>query len=198
MAKIDLGFQPSVFVVAAICGNWWQESTINPGIWEGLVVGAPGYGLGQWTGSRRTALFNYLDSNGFKRDSATGQVSFFIEEGAWYKNGYGENFDSLLDFLSSDSIDLTLLTYAFMQGWEGIWDGTEGIRVDAALQCYEYILANAETEPATGFVKGNQYLSIPDRLHNAVMLFRLIGGTLVAPGRHKMWMYLRHPYRSYF
>lgn len=192
MSTIDLGFQPSAYVVSVICGNWWQESGINPGIWEGLVVGAPGYGLGQWTGSRRTALFNWLDYEGYKRDSGSGQIAFFIHENTWYRNGYGENFDNLEDFLRSDSTDLQLLTYAFMQGWEGIWDGTEGIRLEAAQKCYEYILLHAEDEPKTGFFKGNRYLSEAERLHNAVMVFRAIGGKLTGGGGFPVWMMIRY------
>lgn len=191
MGRVELGFQPSVYVVAAICGNWWQESTINPGIWEGLEVGAPGYGLGQWTGSRRTALFSYLSKEGYKRDSFSGQLAFFIEENTWYQNGWGAQFTNLLEFLQSDSADITTLTYAFMQGWEGIWDGTEGIRVEAAMQCYEYILANYETEPDGAF-KGNRYLSIPERLHNAVLVFRVLGGVITGKKGMPIWMMIRY------
>lgn len=192
MSKVDLGFQPSVYVVAAICGNWWQESTINPGIWEDLQPGAPGFGLGQWTNTRKTALFQYLDSNGFKRDSGSGQVAFFIEEGTWYQNGWGAQFTSLEDFLKSDSTDLQLLTYAFLQGWEGIWDGTEGIRLQAAQQCLDYIIAHEATEPHTGWNKGNRYLSIPERLHNAVVFYRVIGGVIIGKKGMPIWMMIRY------
>lgn len=191
MSKIELGFQPSAYVVAAICGNWWQESTINPGIWEGLVVGAPGYGFGQWTGSRRTALFNFLDSEGYARDSGSGQLAFFIKEDVWYRNGYGENFLNLKDFLSSDSTDLQFLTYAFLQGWEGIWDGTETIRYEAAVKCYDYIVAHAEDEPATGFFKGNRFLSEPERLHNAVIIFRTLGGAFIGK-KFPIWKMIKY------
>lgn len=191
MSKIELGFQPSAYVVAAICGNWWQESTINPGIWEGLVVGAPGYGLGQWTASRRTALFSFLDSEGYSRDSGSGQLAFFIKEDVWYRNGYGENFLNLTDFLSSDSTDLQLLTYAFLQGWEGIWDGTETIRYEAAVKCYDYIVAHAEDEPSTGFFKGNRYLSEEERLHNAVIIFRTLGGAFIGK-KFPIWKMIKY------
>ena len=35
--------------IAAMLGNMQSESTINPGIWEGLVPYDGGYGLVQWT-----------------------------------------------------------------------------------------------------------------------------------------------------
>lgn len=67
----------SIEVISAICGNWYHESNINPGIYEGLQV-VPltdnsvygGYGLGQWTNNpntgvtRRTELAVYLEDNG--------------------------------------------------------------------------------------------------------------------------------------
>ena len=78
----------NLYVIAAICGNFFQESTVNPGIWEDLRPDSPGYGLGQWTDNppvvaRRTALFNWLDANGFSRDSGEGQLQFLIHEDLW-------------------------------------------------------------------------------------------------------------------
>ena len=64
----------NLYVIAAICGNFYQESTVNPGVWEGLDPNNPGFGLGQWTDNppivmRRTALFNWLDNNNYSHDS---------------------------------------------------------------------------------------------------------------------------------
>ena len=78
----------NLYVIAAICGNFWQESTVNPGIWEGLTPNAPGYGLGQWTDNppvvmRRTALFNWLQANGYAQDSGPGQLAFLVYENLW-------------------------------------------------------------------------------------------------------------------
>lgn len=192
MSKIELGFNPSIYVVAAICGNWWQESTINPGIWENLEVGAPGYGLGQWTNTRKTKLFAFLSSEGYKQDSGSGQLAYFIKEDYWTPNGYASSFANLTAFLKSESTDLQFLTYAFMQGWEGIWDGTQDIRVEAAQQCYDYIILHYQDEPETGWEKGNRYLSIPERLHNAVILYRTIGGTFTGRKKMPIWMMIRY------
>lgn len=191
-AVVELGFQPSVYVVAAICGNWWQESTINPGIWEDLTPGAPGYGLGQWTGPRKTALFNYLIENDYNQDSGTGQMAFFIEEDYWTPNGYAASFPTLMDFLKSDSTDLQFLTYAFLQGWEGIWDGSEQTRYEAAVQCLEYIQLHEQDEPQTSFYKGNRFLSIPERLHNAVVVYRRLGGILTGGSGMPIYMMIRY------
>ena len=45
--------------IAAMCGNWEVESSINPGIWENLDYGntSGGYGLVQWTPA--TKLINW-------------------------------------------------------------------------------------------------------------------------------------------
>ena len=39
-----MSISSNLYVIAAICGNFYQESTVNPGIWEGLTPNAPGYG----------------------------------------------------------------------------------------------------------------------------------------------------------
>lgn len=125
-------------VIAAICGNFYQESTVNPGIWENLTVGAPGYGLGQWTDnaqvSRRTALFNWLSANGYAQDSGDGQLAFLIYENVWLTAGAAgpARFSSLSDFLSSTSTNLEMLTGEFMHSWEGIDDGTLPVRLEFA------------------------------------------------------------------
>lgn len=136
-----MAYSTNLYVIAAICGNFWQESTVNPGVWEGLTPGNPGYGLGQWTDnaqvSRRTALFNYLSANGYSQDSGFGQLKFFIYEDVWNVLGAGghtSSYSNLTDYLSSTSNSLRDLTLEFMYHWEGINDGTEAIRYDAAVR----------------------------------------------------------------
>lgn len=192
---------PSLYVVSAICGNWWQESTLNPGLYEGRKV-VPlkdnnvygGFGLGQWTNSpkhkltRRTALANYLDQNGWAYDSGEGQIEFFIYENVWYRTAQAAAFQNLQDFLHTDSTDLENLTYAFMRGWEGIWDGTQNIRYQAAQECYLYIENNVDVEPEQWYIS-NQYLSNAQRFNNALCIFRVFNGEITpgpgpGPGPH--------------
>lgn len=196
-------------VVAAICGNFWQESTINPGIWQNLTVGAPGYGLGQWTDNastdRRTRLFNWLDSNGYSRDSGSGQMKYFVEENYWTPVS-GVSYGSLQQFLSTSDTDISDLTYAFKRCWEGNNDSTLQARIAAAEKCYTYIQQNLNNPNITDWVTGNRYLSEAERLNNAVMLYRSIGqasggggggDTPGIPGKQKpgdlpVWMMIRY------
>lgn len=176
----------SVYVVSAMCGNFSRESNINPGVYEGLRV-VPltdnsvygGYGLGQWTNAprlgvtRRTALVEWLRSNGYADDSGPGQLAFLVYENTWYRNGYGANFNSLSDFLASTSTDVQMLTYAYMQGWEGIWDGTQNQRVQFAYKVLDYIQVHYNEEPGEWIV-GNRFLSEADQLHNALLVYNYL------------------------
>lgn len=81
---------------ATACGimaNIEKESGFDPSRHEdkyqyGDGLGE-GYGLCQWSGGRKTALLEYLDNNGYERDSIDGQLWFFkseiesSESGAW-------------------------------------------------------------------------------------------------------------------
>ena len=70
--------------IAGVLGNFQLESGFNPRINEGGAVGSPrgvgGYGLGQWTGDRQTALVNF--AKGRKADPGnTGiQADFLLHE----------------------------------------------------------------------------------------------------------------------
>lgn len=176
----------SIFVVSAMCGNFWQESGINPGVWEGLAEGTwtdlgKGYGLGQWTNTggdthgRLYQLHEYLSDNGLENDDLYGQLDFLVEEGVWYSAGSAADFATLDEFINSDSTDIAYLTHAFNRGWEGIHDDTWDARVDYANRCYDFIMENYDNEDITEYYTGNVYLSESQRLNNAVMIYRYLG-----------------------
>lgn len=163
-------------VIAAICGNFWQESTVNPGIWEGLVVGNPGYGLGQWTDnaqvSRRTALFNYLNSKGYALDSGEGQLEFLVYENVWNvlgADGSTSIYSTLTDFLNTTSTDVASLTREWMYHWEGISDGTENVRITFAEECYYQIFMN-DDGTRYPWASGNVYLTRNEAFQNALLI----------------------------
>jgi hypothetical protein len=130
----------NLYVIAAICGNFWQESQINPGAWENWTVGQPGYGLGQWTDNppvvmRRTALFDWLDANNYAHDSGPGQLAFLVHENLWIPTLFQQSaYNTLSDYFASTSTSLSDLVLEWMYHWEGIDDGSYNTRLTAATQ----------------------------------------------------------------
>lgn len=202
----------SVFVVAAIAGNWWSESHINPGLYEGRKVVDltdnsvyGGYGLGQWTNSpaggvtRRTQLVVWLRANGYADDSPEGQCAYFLHEKYWQKiSAYP--YDTLEAFLASQSTDLQELTYSFCRSWEGI--PPTSARVEQANTCLSYIRNHAQDSSITTWNIGNNYLTESQILNNAALLFRLLsagGGGGGIPGKLKkgMPLWMKLCYRSW-
>ena len=190
------GYGYSIYVVAALCGNSWRESTINPGITE---VGGGGYGLFQWTGDRRTKLEAWLTDNGYALDDAEGQLEYLIVENDWIDN-YG-GFASLQDFLQTTSTDIPFLTEVFMRCWERPGVPELGERVERAEQCYQYILNFANSTTIYNWYSSTGYLSKSQSLNNAVMMYRYYsagggGGGTIGKRKRKMlvWMYIKYHY----
>ena len=169
-----MGYTNNLKVVAAICGNFFQESGVNPGIWENLTVGAPGFGLGQWTDNppqvmRRTALFNWLDSNGFSRDSGQGQMEFLIYEDIWVPSLITQSaYNTLSDYFNSSSTSIQDLVLEFMYHWEGINDGTDTTRIQEANRFYNIFINDDEIrQPWTA---RNGYLTQLECDNNALLI----------------------------
>lgn len=172
----------NLHVIAAICGNFWQESTVNPGIWENLTVGAPGYGLGQWTDNppiveRRTALFNWLNANGYAQDSGQGQLEFLVYENLWIPSTFTPSaYQTLTDFFNSTSSNTGALTEEWMWHWEGIDDGSYQTRLDAA----RYFLSVFQNDDGTrtSWWSSNSYLSMQyEAKENALLIKDFFLGT---------------------
>lgn len=165
----------NLHVIAAICGNFWQESTINPGVWENLTVGDPGFGLGQWTDNppiveRRTALFNWLDANGYSRDSGPGQLNFLVYENLWIPTTFVTSaYATLRDFFMSTSTNTAALTEEWMFHWEGINDSSYQDRLDAARYYYTEFLRDDGSR--TSWWSGNYFLDKETTaLENALLI----------------------------
>lgn len=174
----------NLYVVAAICGNFYQESTVNPGIWENTTPDSPGYGLGQWTDNpsiglyRRTNLFNYLDANGYSRDSGIGQLNFLIVENSWVPNGagYQSDYNTLAEFLASTSTNLSDLVYEFFHHWEGIDDGTGNVRLQFAEDLMMNVFPN-DTGIRDPWYTGNFMLTREQSKSNALLIKDFLMGT---------------------
>lgn len=190
---------PSIYVISAIAGNFYQESQINPGLWEGLNAGTAetllrGFGLGQWTNTggdthgRLYQLMDWLSDNGFASDSGEGQLQYLMYENTWYCIGYATNYANLNAFLLSNSTGLDGLTRAWCSGWEGLtsdndpdmvqWEN----RIRYAHEFYEY-LSEHYADPVTDWIAGNRYLTTAESQNNAIMLYHFFAGmTPPTPG----------------
>lgn len=175
-----MAYTTNLHVVAAICGNFWQESTVNPGIWENLTVGAPGFGLGQWTDNppavmRRTALFNYLDGYGLSRSSGSGQLEFLIVEDLWIPSLFvASQYQTMSDYLASTSNSLHDLVLEWMYHWEGINDGTDTIRLTAAQRYYNLFVNDPGTRDP--WYASNAYLTQSQADNNALLIMDWMTG----------------------
>lgn len=199
-------------VVAAICGNWWGESQINPGIWESLIPTSfdhqyaydniGGYGLGQWTNvgtphGRCWNLYQYLTGNGYAIDSGDGEVAFMMYENYWTPQTHEQSaYQTLNDFLTSSSTDLYALTKEFMYHWEGINNGTLTTRYNNAQAVLAYLNANYNDPNINSWYTGNRYLTNSESLNNSVMAARAIIQGVIPPPTptgHTNWILLyRH------
>lgn len=195
--------------VAAICGNFSIESTVNPGIYEGLNVIAPadmtdntvygGYGLGQWTNgvfdwgtlSRRTNLINYLDANNYAWDDGWGQLEFLLYEDYWVQN-VGE-YATLQDFLNNQESDINRLTYIWMRNWEGIYNSTISSRRRFARNVVSYLVQHFDDTNISTWVSMNNYLGTTDMKNNSVLICRYLMNEQRPKYKKKMplWMYTR-------
>lgn len=182
----------SPYVVAAICGNWMRESTLNPGQWE--IGYKQGFGLGQWTDNsetdRRTRLLNWLSQKGYATNDGDGQLEYLIAENVWYKTGDAAQFKDLQAFLNSDSTDIDMLTSAFLTGWEGMPGDHLEERINYAKGYYQYISEHYEDTPKAWYNKedyNNPASTImaygsEANYNNALLIYKHLSGVIPGPG----------------
>lgn len=161
------GYGFSIYVIAALAANAWQESTINSGLSQ---KGGTAFGIFQWDGSRRDKLITWLSENGYEKDSTVGQLEYLIIEADWKQN-VGV-YTTLDEFLHSDSTDLEALTSAFCYNWERPGKPEIEKRYDYANRAYQYIQQHANDTSITDFIVSSDYLTVTQTLNNAVMLYR--------------------------
>lgn len=195
------GYGYSSYVIASLCGNCWQESTINP---SGVEVGGTGFGLFQWsntsTSDRRARFEAWCLENGYDKNDGYIQLQYLLEENFWIpKTGFTE-FQSLSDWFNSTSTDIAYLTEAFMRCWEIPNEAYANLanRIEKANLCYNYFLTNAQDTSITEWKTTPNYLSESDSLNNAILIYRYFsagGGGGGTPGKEvknmPIWMYQR-------
>lgn len=188
------GYGSSIYVIAALAGNAWRESHINPTLNQ---QNGSAFGIFQWDGDRKTELLAWLAENGYEDTSPIGQMQYLIVENDWMGSFGG--IDSLEAFMKSTSTDIPMLTEAFCTCWERPGVPALEERIRFAEDAYLYINAHAndtsikewETEPM-------YYLSWEQALNNAVLMYRYYsagGGGGGTPGTKKkhmpLWMMQR-------
>lgn len=187
----------SAYIIAAICGNWRVESTMNPGVWESLIPSTfdheyqydaiGGYGLGQWTNvgtpyGRLWNLHQWVTSHGFADGDGNGQCAYVLIEnngvGVWYnspdKRG---NYTTFEEFLASTSTNLADLVWDFMVCWEGIENSSYSDRLDAAQDFLSYIQSHANDDPQSfSWTSTNNYLGWNDMRENVMCVYFFFNG----------------------
>lgn len=192
----------SIYVIAAMCGCWYRESGVNPGIWESLVPCAwdyeyeytskGGYGLGQWTNvgtsdGRLWRLHQWVNANGYTDGDGNGQLAYITVEGYWNGayNGTGDNsqtrgsYGSLANFLNSSSTNLSNLVWDFLANWEGVPGNAYTERLTWANKILTYLQAHGG-ETATWTSKNN-YLSEAETYQNALCVYNYFSGYAPEP-----------------
>lgn len=152
--------------IAAIMGNMYAESGMNPGSEEGGGTNANGIGLCQWTNGRHTNLVNYAKSVGKSWTEVQVQLDFFWDHDSWgywsrsytirSEHGPDGSENRSLDpvggtrvsgskraFLAST--DLKDAVRQFCYGWEGAGIPRLKVRYEAADRYYELL-----TNPSDG------------------------------------------------
>ena len=201
----------SLYVIAAMCGNFYQESGVNPGIWEGTNQASwdsllHGFGLGQWTNTggdtqgRLWQLHSWVTSNGYADGDGYGQLAFLLHENYWTPDANPQfNIDAsaystLEDFLTSDSTNISELTKEYFFHWEGINDGTLSRRQQFAQRAYSYITEHYGDESINTWTSVNAYITETQALNNCVLIARYLssGYIPIYTGGFKIWMAKRH------
>lgn len=182
----------SVYVVAALAGNAWRESHINPTVGQ---QGGTAFGIFQWDGSRRNALLEWLSDNGYSKDDPYGQMEYLLVEDDWL-GSYG-GISSLTEFFESTSTNVSTLTQAFCLCWERPGIPAMQERINFAYAALDYIIKhNNDTDIVNWETEPEYYLSRNQALRNAVLMYRYYsGGVTPKPtrtGKMPLWMKIRY------
>ena len=209
-------------VIAAICGNFWRESTVNAGIWESLIVmpwdyvydynnpNRGGYGIGGFTNTqgpygvdyRLKNMHDWCVSNGYAVDDGSAQMYYIVFVEKLWAGQY--NNPALDTYLNSTSSDLYDLTDQWCRYWEGVPGNAMPERYSYAQRAYDYIQQHKTDDPRNyHWIAGNRFLYEPEILNNIMCLYFWFtsyytpggggGGKKERNKRLPIWMMLRSP-----
>lgn len=204
--------------IAAICGNLWRESTVNPGIWETLIEstwdhvynydGIGGFGLGGFTNisgadpQRLLAYHNWCVVNGYSEGDGNAQLYYIVfVERCWKAIYHNDEFDT---WLQNTSTDLYQLTDDWCRWWEGNPDDHMTERYQYAQQALAYITAHKTDDPSNyTWVSGNFYCDTAQVYNNIMCLYFWFMSTYSGTGeagsskrkrKLPIWLMLRNPF----
>lgn len=157
----------SAFVVAALAGNAWRESHINPSIGQ---IGGTAFGLFQWDGVRQENLLQWMSDNGYQWTDPVGQMMYLVVENDW--QGSHDGISSLTEFLNSTSTNIASLTEAFCLCWERPGVPAMQERITFAVEAFDFIVAHANDPTINFWYTTPSLLERWQAYNNAVMMYR--------------------------
>lgn len=131
--------------IAAILGNMQAESTINPQLYESLIVdNTRGYGLTQWTPA--TKLIEWCEQNNFDYTDGGSQLNRIVHELQnnlqWFRNQKAPIKEPPVTFLEwayTESLSLKECTNYFLWYYEHPAETLQPLRLEYAKAWYKYI-----------------------------------------------------------
>lgn len=122
--------------IAGMLGNMQSESSINPGIWQGLTVGTGGYGLVQWTPASK--YINWAGENWENNGPLECQrIIYELENGIQW--GTTKEYPmSFRKFVSSD-LSPEYLAWVWLYNYEKPADLDQPQRATQARAWYEFL-----------------------------------------------------------
>lgn len=158
--------------VCGMLGNMQTESTINPGIWQGLNAGntSGGYGLVQWTPA--TNLINWCNAQGLDYTQMDSQLKRILYEVAtpgtqWFStSSYPMSFQ---EFTQSTDTPYNL-GMAFLSNYERPADPNQPARGNQATTWYNTLTGGSSTGGGGGNNGGGGTNPTPTSNKNVVAL----------------------------
>lgn len=174
----------SMYVIAAMCGNFMKESQVNPGVWQDLKKGTAtsllkGLGLGQWTNTdgdthgRLYQMYQYCSQHGgiYNGDA---QCDYVVQENVWLVRDSSYGISTLTEFLNSTSTDVESLALAWARNWEGVpATSTDDLsaRVAFAKLILNYLTDHA-SDQVDSWTSVNDWITQEKQLQNCVLVYQ--------------------------
>lgn len=140
----------SIPAISAMAGNADVESSLNPGIWQGLDEGDTngGYGFFQWTPGSK--YIDWCAENRYNREYMTPvitRINWEIANNEQYSPtaSYNLTFNEFLHYTGDTEADIRYLARAWTYNYERPADPDIPAREDASVKWYAYYSGNPPT-----------------------------------------------------